>query len=110
MDCNSDRRILKSIAVQSESTLKPPTIFVHNIISAALINNKNNPSVKIVTGSVNSTKIGFIKIFNSPRTIATIKDVIKLSTDTPFIKCEISITSTAVSRILKISFIGLVLC
>ena len=34
--------------------------------------NKNNPNVKIVTGSVNKTKIGFTNKFNNPRTIATI--------------------------------------
>ena len=81
-----DNTILKSIAVHNESTLKPPTILVHNKIIAAFIKSKNNPRVKIVTGSVKSTKIGFTKILSNPNTTATIMDVIKLSTETPFMK------------------------
>jgi hypothetical protein len=46
----------------------------------ALITNKNNPSVKIVTGKVNKINIGFTKMFNNPKTIATIIEVPKLST------------------------------
>jgi S-ribosylhomocysteine lyase LuxS involved in autoinducer biosynthesis len=99
--------ILNNIAVQIESTLNPPTILEHKSIIAAFINNKNNPSVKIVTGSVRRTKTGFIKILSNPKTIATISDVIKLSIYTPFIKREISITNIAVRKILKISFISL---
>ncbi len=72
--------MLKSNAVQKESTLKPPTIFEHNKMIMALITNKNNPSVKTVTGKVNKINIGFTKIFNNPKTIATIIEVPKLST------------------------------
>lgn len=48
--------------------------------------NKNNPSVKIVTGNVKITKIGLTKKFNNPRTIATVNAVVNLSTTTPFIR------------------------
>ena len=46
----------------------------------AFITNRNNPKVKIVTGSVNKTNIGFTNIFNSPKTIATIIEVAKFAT------------------------------
>jgi hypothetical protein len=72
--------MLKSNAVQKESTLNPPTILEHHKMIIAFITNKNNPKVKIVTGSVNKTNIGFIKIFNNPKTIATRIEVPKLST------------------------------
>ena len=55
--------MLKSNAVQKESTLKPPTIFEHNKMIMALITNKNNPNVKIVIGSVRITKSGLTKTF-----------------------------------------------
>ena len=80
IDCSTESKILKSNAVQKESTLKPPTIFVHNKIIIAFINKRNNPKVKIVTGSVNKTNIGFTNTFNSPKTIATIIEVAKFAT------------------------------
>ena len=69
-----------------ESTLKPPTILAHKSIKTALITNKNNPKVNTVTGSVKSIRIGLTKIFNKPKTMATIIEVVKFSTYTPFIK------------------------
>lgn len=42
--------------------------------------NKNNPKVITVTGKVRITKIGFIKRFSNPKTIATITAVPKLAT------------------------------
>ena len=42
--------------------------------------NKNKPSVTNVTGKVNNTKIGLIKIFSNPKTTATITAVPKLAT------------------------------
>ena len=59
------------MATQNESTVKPPTILVHNNITKAFITNKNNPKVTIVKGNVNNTIIGFIKILSKPKTIAT---------------------------------------
>ena len=97
--------MLKSKAVKKESTSKPPTILSHNIIINPLMTNKNSPSVKNVIGKVNKTKIGLIKTFSNPKTIATIIDVEKLATCTPFIKWEISNTKMEVVKILIINFI-----
>lgn len=70
------------------------------------MNNKNNPKVKKVIGSVNNTKIGLTKIFNNASTTATLSDVsIPLSNRTPFIKLAISITNIVVIISLNISFI-----
>ena len=80
IDCNNDNITLKNRAVQKVSTLNPPTIFVHNSIISALITNKNNPNVRIVTGNVKITIIGLIKMFSNPNTIATKNAVVKLAT------------------------------
>jgi hypothetical protein len=72
--------MLKIKAVQKESTLKPPTISEHNKIIIALITNKNKPNVTMVTGNVNITRIGLINKLSNPKTTATIKEVVKLST------------------------------
>ncbi len=80
MDCNTDKIILKNKAVQKVSTLNPPTIFVHNKIINALITNKNNPNVMMVTGNVSITNIGLINILSNPRTIATINAVVNPAT------------------------------
>ena len=82
-DCIIDNIILKSKATQKEVTSKPLTISEQNKIISALITSKNNPKVIIVTGNVNKTSMGFIKILSSPKTMATIIDVPKLSTRTP---------------------------
>lgn len=50
-----------------------------------LITSKNKPSVKMVTGKVNKTNIGFTKKFNNPKTMATVNAVVNSSTATPFI-------------------------
>lgn len=46
----------------------------------ALITKRNNPKVKKVTGMVSNTNIGFKKVFNKPKTTATIKAPVKLVT------------------------------
>jgi hypothetical protein len=86
IDCETDNMILKSKAVKKLSTVKPPTILLHNIIINPLMTNKNNPNVKKVIGNVNNTKMGLIKIFSNPKTIATKSAVVKLATCTPCIK------------------------
>ena len=101
--------ILNNNAVKNEFTLNPPTMLSHNNIINALIINKNSPKVIKVIGKVNNTRIGFIKIFNNPRTTATIIAVVKLSTLTPFIKCEMISTKIDVIRILKSNFMFLIL-
>jgi len=55
----------------------------HKIIMTALITNKNNPSVRIVTGNVKNINKGLIKVFNSAKTIATSIEVVKLATVIP---------------------------
>ena len=97
--------ILKNKAVKKESTLKPPTILVHNKIIMALITNKNKPKVINVTGNVRITNIGFIKRFNNPKTTATITAVPKVVTTTPGRKLAINKTSAAVTRSLSNNFI-----
>ena len=105
MDCNIDKMMLKNMAVKNPSTANPPTIFVHSRIINALITNKKSPKVTMVTGSVSNTKIGFTKMLSKPNTNATMTDVVKLATDTPGIKCAMTITIKAVTRILMIRFI-----
>lgn len=105
MDCAIDRMMLKSMAVQKESTLKPPTICVQRRMISALMTSKNKPSVRMVTGRVKSTMIGFMKMLSNPSTIATMTDVKKLSTCTPPMNREITMTSTAVTNILNNRFI-----
>ena len=70
--------------------------------------NKNNPSVKMVTGKVKTIRIGFTIKFKSDNTMATIIEVVKLSTFTPGKNRAIIITKTAVKSILKIRFMGYV--
>lgn len=105
IDCRIDRITLKINAVQNESTAKPPTILVHNKIITALMTNKNKPSVITVTGSVKTTKIGFIKTFNNPKTTATITAVPKLATCTPVKILDSNKTKAAVTRSLSNNFI-----
>ena len=105
MDWQIERIILKIKAVQNESTLNPPTIFEHNKIINALITNKNKPSVTMVTGKVNITKIGLINTLSNPKTTATIKEVVKLATCTLVIKWAMSKTKPDVIRILISSLI-----
>jgi hypothetical protein len=49
----------------------------------AFMISRNRPRVSIVTGRVNNTSIGLIKILRRPKTAATISAVIKLSMVTP---------------------------
>ena len=86
MDCKIDKTTLNSNAVQKVSTLKPPTILVHNKMIMALMTKRKSPKVITVTGSVSKTNSGFTKRLSSPKTMATIIEVVKLDTVTPFIK------------------------
>ncbi len=45
--------------------------------------NRNKPNVKNVTGIVRITSIGFRKVFNNPKTTATIKAPVKVVSSTP---------------------------
>ncbi len=86
IDCETESIILNNKAVKKESTLKPPTIVLHNMIISPLMINKNNPNVKKVIGIVKKTKIGLTNILSNPKTTATKSAVVKLATCTPFIK------------------------
>lgn len=96
--------MLNNKAVQKESILKPPTILSQIIIISALITNKNKPKEKIVIGSVNKIKIGFMKILSKPRTIATQNAVKKPSISIPEIRYGIKRTKAVVTRILVSNF------
>lgn len=58
-DSKNESNILNKSAVQKPETLKPSIQLFARSIIAALITNKKRPSVRIVTGSVRITKIGF---------------------------------------------------
>ena len=60
----------------------------------------------MVTGSVNSTSKGLIKILSSTSTRATITAVKKLSTEIPGIKYDSNTTNTAVKKIFMSVFIS----
>lgn len=53
---------------------------------AAFITNIKRPSVMMVAGNENKTKIGFKKTFSSPKTIATNTEVVNDATVIPDIK------------------------
>lgn len=71
------------MATHKVSTVKPPTILVHNNITRPLTTNKNNPKVTIVKGKVNNTIMGLIKILSSAKTTATTIAVNGPATCTP---------------------------
>ena len=98
-------RILKSTAVHNPSTLKPSTSLSANNTIKALIIKRNKPNVRIVTGKVRMTKIGFTKRFKTDRTIATIKAPRYPLTDTPFNNSASAKTASAFKSSLIISFI-----
>ena len=74
-DCKIHKSILKSMAVQIPFTPNPSMSLSANKIISALITKRNKPNVKIVTGNVKMTKIGFTKTLSTDITAATIKDV-----------------------------------
>ena len=109
MDCKKDSKRLKINAHQIFPTEKPSiSLSAKRMIMAFMINRKS-PKVNMVTGSVNITKIGFTKMFNILKTIATITAVINESTDTFGKTWAKMITAKALKSILSISFIRLVL-
>lgn len=99
---------LNSIAHQRESTLNVGIICWAIHIIMALINKRNSPSVKTVNGMVNTTNIGFKKVFKNDNTMASIKAVIKglsPSRCTPGSIYEAIITATAEINICTKTFI-----
>lgn len=63
--------MLKKIALHTELTVKPWMSSATIKIMTALMTNKNNPKVKMVTGSVKKIRMGFTKILSKESTIAT---------------------------------------
>ena len=70
-DSKTESKILNKSAVQNPETLKPSIQLLASKIKAALITNKNRPRVKMVTGKVRITKIGFKIEKSKPTTKAT---------------------------------------
>lgn len=75
--------MLKRNAHQKESTLNPGTSLLVSMIIKALIMKVNNPKVKILTGSVRTTRIGFRKILITPKTNATTSAIVSPAKCTP---------------------------
>lgn len=101
--------MLKNRAFQKVRTVKPLTNSAQSKITSALITRRNRPNVSNVTGSVKITRTGFTNKFSNPSTIATITDVMKLSTATPGNSREMKSTKIDVSRIRRIRFIVMIL-
>ena len=74
-DSKTESNILNKRAVQNPETLKPSIQLFASKIKAALITNKKRPSVKMVTGKVSITKIGFRIVKSKPTTKATMMAV-----------------------------------
>ncbi len=77
-ELKKDNRMLKSIAAQKLSTLKPCTKCASSKIIHALITKRNSPKVSRVTGKVNKISKGFIIASNTASMSATITAVIIL--------------------------------
>lgn len=107
--------MLNSNAVQNELTSKPSTNLSQSNTIAALMTNKNNPSVKTVTGKVKKTNIGFKKVFSNPKTTDTIKAIFKVPNvevafiETPFIRYVRANTMAIVINNLCNNFIAIII-
>lgn len=88
-------RKLKINAHQKPSTEKPEIKESANRIIKALMTNKNNPSVSMVMGIVNTTRTGLTMAFKNPSTAATIMATKKPEVETPGNKYEARATATA---------------
>lgn len=108
-DCKKDRSKLKIIAHQMLLTSKPDIKLSAIMMIIAFITSKKSPRVRMVIGRVKSTKIGFTIKLSKLNTMATITAVVKESTPTPGKICDKITTATALSKILRISFITLIL-
>ena len=78
--------MLKINADINDLTAKPSTNLSHKSTIPALMTNKKSPKVTIVTGKVNNTKIGFKNTLSTPKTTATITEVVKFTTAMSFMK------------------------
>ena len=76
IDWRKDNKRLKSMAHKTPSTLNPSIRLSANKMIIALIIKRKRPKVKMVTGKVSMTRIGFTMKFKRLSTIATIIAVI----------------------------------
>jgi len=76
-------------------TVKPATKELTNQNMPAFSMNIKSPNVRMVTGSVRITNIGRTIRLSSPRMMATISAVYRLSTCMPGTKCETSNNAAA---------------
>lgn len=93
-------------AIKNPSTPKPLINASANKIITAFITNKNSPSVRMVTGKVSRTKIGFTIKLRIAKTTATIIAVTYPATVTPGKNFANKTTATAVNRIRIRNFIS----
>jgi hypothetical protein len=105
MDCINVSNKLKSSAHQKPSMLNPEINQSISIIMTALITRRNKPNVIKVAGRVKKTKSGFIVMFKSASTAATINEVVNVSTCAPGSISARTKTTTAVNNNWIISFI-----
>lgn len=106
-----DNKTLNKIAHQIFVTENPSINLSANNMIIALITSKNKPKVRMVTGKVNMTKIGFTIKLSIDNTTATI-NAVKYSSktvvpviSTPFKTLVKAITAMAFNRSFRISFI-----
>ena len=104
IDCKKDSKILNRSAYQNPFTSKPLTKASQIKIIRALITNKNNPNVKMVTGNVKMMSKGFTNKLSRISTAATTIAVIKLSTNIPGSIFANTTTATALKTISKSVF------
>lgn len=83
MEFITDRTMLNNNAQPKLSTRNSGTRALVSKITAALITRVNNPSVRMVIGSVRRKSNGFIVTLIIPRTSATIRAVVKSVMWTP---------------------------
>lgn len=79
----TETTILNNRAEKNPFTKNPGTIRDASRIISALRTNIKSPSVKMVTGSVRSKRIGLRNVFKIPRTIANTIIVITFATSIP---------------------------
>ena len=105
-DWKKERSRLKSKAHQIFLTSNPVTKESARRIIIALIIKRKSPSVKIVTGKVKITRIGFTIKLSRLSTIATMMAVIYESTKIPFRSLERITTARALNKIRRTTFIS----
>jgi len=84
---------LHTIAIRKPLTANPGTIELASIIMSALITIVNNPSVRILIGSVRRTINGLIKTFKKAITIAAISVPIAVASTPGSMKAVIPIAN-----------------